>query len=204
VQAAEPQSPVSAPHTVPGWYLGMPVLLNARPPAHADRNKLPQFPVYITAPVSATAGAAPTRNVKRPDGRMVVLPPHQDTLAELNSAAAPKLGIGYFVEIGPKGNASNVRVQEQPQNSWPSAPLAHEILIGSEWVRLNSHVTIEYGLRTGVLQLEYFDVGGLMWGEYFEPAAAQLGEVSCRVASPAPLPPIDWENDRDYVPGQSH
>lgn len=201
--AQQPSETQTAVHAVPGWYLGMPVLLKALPvPNDVKRETLPSFRVYVHAPVSATAGAAPMKSVTRPDGSVVALPPHQDTLAALNAAGAPRLGIGYFVLRGPKGTDETVRTQAQPTNSWPSSPLVSEIRIGPEWVKVNSHVVVEYGLTAGLLKLEFFDVGGRMWGEFFDPAAASLTGVSCTLAPEPPAPPIDWLNDRDYVPGQ--
>lgn len=193
-----------APHAVPGWYLGMPVLLRAVPsPGGTDRASLPSFPVFVHAPVSETAGTAPMKRVPRPDGSEVILPPHQDTLSEPGSAEAPKLAIGYFVEIGPEGDASNVRVQEQPQNSWPSRPLASHIRIGPEWVPVNNHAVIAYGLRTGQLSLEFFDVGGMMWAEPLGGGAENpLDGIGCRIEPPPDLPPVDWIGDVDHLPGQ--
>lgn len=197
-------SPPQPPHTVPGWYLGMPVLLKATPPpTDVDRASLPSFPVFVHAPVSETAGTAPMKRVPRPDGSEVVLPPHQDTLSELGNAQAPKLAIGYFVEIGPEGDASNVRVQAQPPDSWPGRPLASHIRIGPEWVPVNNHAVIAYGLRTGQLALEFFDVGGMMWGEPFGGGAAgPLAGIDCRVEPAPALPPVDWAGDVDHLPGQ--
>lgn len=193
-----------AGHAVPGWYLGMPVLLHgAPPPEGVDRKTLPQFRVYVHAPVSATAGAAPMKTVTRPDGQQVTLPPHQDTLEAMHSAAAPRLGVGYFVIGGPKATDANTRVQPQPEKSWPRSPLVAEIRIGPEWVKVNSHVVIEHGIQTGLLELQFFDVGGMMWGEYMDPDAREIGELNCTRANPLPAPAIDWINDRDYRPGTS-
>ncbi|MCC7411461.1 MAG: hypothetical protein IT495_07510 [Gammaproteobacteria bacterium] len=192
-------------HAVPGWYVGLPVILRGSlPPVGVDRRTLPRFRVYVHAPVSATAGAAPMKTVRHPvSGEMVALPPHQDTIEALNSATAPKLAIGYFVLRGPKAADDDVRVQAQPERSWPSSPLIAEIRIGSEWVKVNNHVVIEYGLKSGLLALEYFDIGGMMWGQFFESAAESLRDGACTVGSPSATPPIDWEHDIDHVPGQS-
>lgn len=194
-------------HAVPGWYLGVPVLLRAQdPPPDIDRKNLPAMRVYVHAPVSAAAGAAPTRQVPRPDGKVVTLPPHQDTLESLNAPDSPRLGVGYFVLRGPKGNDQNVRVQPQPEQSWPRSPLVSEIRIGPEWVKVNSHAVIEYGLRSGLLDLQFFDVGGMMYGQFMDPptpALDALARLDWRATPPTAAPPIDWANDRDFKPGQS-
>lgn len=205
--AATAQKPPAAPaagHAVPGWYLGMPVLLRALPvPEGVDRKTLPNFRVYVHAPVSATAGAAPMKSVTRPDGSVVALPPHQDTLAALNAPDAPRLGIGYFVLRGSKGTEETVRTQPQPAKSWPSSPLVSEIRIGPEWVKVNNHAVVEYGLAAELLKLEFFDVGGQMWGELYDPAAAATATVNCALVPQPTAPPVDWINDRNYVPGQT-
>jgi hypothetical protein len=191
------------PHAVPGWYLGMPVLLTAREsPADVERQTLPSMPVYITAPVSASAGTSPERLVALPRGE-VVLPPHQDTLVTMASANEPLLAIGYFVEIGPAGDEHTVRTQPQPENAWPSAPLASAIRIGTEWVPLNNHIVIEYGVKTGLLQLEFFDVGGLMWGQHFDGTDAGVEVAACAFEHPPELPDVDWAGDIQHLPGQN-
>lgn len=201
--AAAQEPAAGAPHSVPGWYLGMPVLLTARSPSNnLDRRQLPSMRVYVTAPVSDTAGTAPMKTVPLPDGE-VVLPPHQNTLTSMASEMDPLLAIGYFVEIGPKGTESNVRIQRQPENAWPSRPLASEIRIGTDWVRLNNHVVIEYGLKKGLLQLEFFDVGGLMWGRHFDGGTGDAPLHECFLSEPPPAPPVDWLRDTDHVPGQN-
>ena len=196
-QTSPPPAPAS--HVVPGWFLGMPVLLHDSPPlAGLDRATLERVPVYVVAPVSASAGAAAMKQVPHPrTGEIVALPPHQDTLSALNSAGKPRLGVGYFVIRGPRGSDDTVRVQPQPEKSWPSASLASHILIGSEWVGLNNHLVVEYGLVTGLLALEFFDVGGMMWGEFLDPESQKLGVVDAKVEHPAKLPEIDWKHDRD-------
>lgn len=197
--------PVTADHAVPGWYLGMPVLLHASPPPQGvDRATLARFPVYVVAPVSASAGSAAMKQVSHPrTGESVALPPHQDTLSALNSMGKPRLGIGYFVIRGPKGSAETVRTQPQPEKSWPSSPLVSHILIGPEWVGLNNHLVVEYGLATGVLALEYFDVGGMMWGELLDPDAGTLGTVEVKIERTPVFPPIDWTHGKDFPPGRA-
>jgi len=205
VEANDPAARDPGPtHAVPGWYLGMPVLLKAMAlPAGVDRRSLPRFAVYVHAPVSATAGSAPLKTVQRADGREVILPPHQDTLSEMGSAVDPKLAIGYFVEIGARGDASTVRIQEQPAGSWPNRPLASHIRIGAEWIPVNNHAVIAHGLRAGLLELELFDIGDLMWGEPFEPGSgAALAGIHCRIEPQVALPAIDWSMDLDHLPGQ--
>lgn len=197
--------PFAPTHAVPGWFLGMPVLLFAAPPpAGIDRRSIESFPIYVHAPVSASAGAAATKVVPHPrTGKPVTLPSHQDTLSALNSEAKPRLGVGYFVIAGPRATADTVRLQDQPEASWPSRPLASHILIGPEWVGVNNHLVVEYGLATGQLALEYFDVGGMMWGEFVDSAARQLGSIEVSIGHATPLPAIDWEHDKDHQPGQA-
>lgn len=195
--------PAQSMHSVPGWYLGMPVLLTTRKPAEGvDRTQLPNMPVYITAPISASAGTSPRRTVSLPRGE-VVLPPHQDTLVTMPPDDDPVLAVGYFVEVGPAGSEDTVQSQEQPENAWPSRPLASAIRIGTEWVKLNNHIVIEYGLKMGLLQLEFFDVGGLMSARHFSGDSGPGVRIAqCAYAQPPQLPEIKWAEDPEHFPGE--
>lgn len=157
-------------HTVPAWYLGMPVVMRGTsryPPASLSEVQVaklrePTMRVYIVAPASPGMGASPAQNVVV-RGRRVVLPEHQAVLRQLSSPDEHRIAVGYFVSRGPRANPRTVRWQEQPDQAWPAAPLVSAIRIGTEWVPLTSHVAIEYGLARGLLALEYFDAGDEQW-----------------------------------------
>lgn len=189
-------------HAVPGWYLGMPVMLAVnRPEGDVDRRSLPSMPVYVTAPVTPTSGSSPERTVVRPDGE-VFLPAHQDIMTTMADPESPILAIGYFVEIGPKGTPETVRTLDQPDDAWPSKPLASHIRMGTEWIGLNNHLVIEYGLRMGLLQAEFFDVGGLMWAFHFDGGDQAPAIERCAFEQDVALPEVDWEGDVDHMPGE--
>lgn len=164
---------------VPGWYLGMPVIMHAKMPAllggdgpEAPSDKYPDLVVYLTGPADKTAGTAPDRMIPTPDGPKA-LPPHQDTVTQLVGKDDMHDALAYFVIPGPKANSSNTKVQPDPGNSVPGAPLVEEIRVGPVWVKLNSHVVIEYGIKAGLLATKPFPVdiggyGGLMWHTMFD------------------------------------
>tara|TARA_R110002110_G_scaffold405241_1_gene624220 strand:- start:52427 stop:53377 length:951 start_codon:yes stop_codon:yes gene_type:complete len=192
----------AAQHAVPGWYLGLPVLLEvSSAPPGSEPELLSRMRAYVTAPVNQRSAAAPYRDIPR-QGGTVVLPPHQITLVEMPSEVAPKLAVGYFVQVAPEAPPGKVKFQPQPENSWPLHPLASAILVGDEWVALNNQVAIEYGIAQGLLQLQYFDVGGLMSARYFNEKAASMGAVTVKIPNPAKLPPVDWESYVDRKPGE--
>ncbi len=133
---------------------------------------------YITAPVSATAATSPQRMIPLPTGPRM-LPAHQSTLSRLNSPDEPWVSIAWFVIPGINAGDDNLRTDPRPENGWASQPLAREIRIGTEWLPLNSHVIIERGLERGILALEYFDGGSLIWAtldwnEYTQPPELAL------------------------------
>lgn len=157
-------------HVVPGWYLGMPVVVRGRtrhPPGSLNEAAALAQPgqkmrVYIVAPVAESIGASPEQRVPL-GGRLVTLPEHQATFTCLGNEDSPIAGIGYFVTRASGAAETEVRSQPLPAKAWPSAPLAAALRIGGEWMPLSSHVTIEYGLARGLLELEYFDAGDDMW-----------------------------------------
>lgn len=176
---------------VPGWYLGMPVVMHARMPAllggdgpDAPSDEYPDLVVYLTGPVEKTAGTAPDRIIPTPDGPKA-LPPHQDTITRLVREDEPYDALAFFVIPGPKADSGNTKVQPDPGNSVPGAPLVEEIRIGPAWVKLNSHVVIEYGIKAGLLAAKPFPIdiggyGGLMWHTMFDPDMATF-DANCTV-----------------------
>ncbi len=191
----------AADHVVPGWYAGVPVQLHSyqaegrapnapavNPAVMRAYESAERFPIYVTAPVTEGSPFSPERPLRTPEGRDVTLPAHQSTLTRMPPSDKPARGIGYFVLPGPAASPDTVRTAEQPAKSWPNGPLAREILIGSEWTPLNSHYAVQYGLRTGLLKLEYFDGRALMWTEFSDPAVrcdATCGQVADLPALPA-------------------
>ncbi len=189
-------------HVVPSWYAGVPVQMHSYQTQARTPNDPPvdpavmrafkaaeRFPVYITAPITEGSPFSHERPVKTYDGRDVTIPSHQGTLTRMPPSDKPARGIGYFVLPGPAASPDTVRAAERPKNSWASGPLAREILIGSEWTPLNSHYAVQYGLRTGLLKLEFFDGSALMWAEFSDPAVrcdATCGQVADLPALPAP------------------
>jgi len=163
---------------VPGWYLGMPIVLNARtPPSYggdgpsAPSPRIPDLTVYLSAPINNDVPHGPERLVKTPRGEMF-LPAHIDTVVCVASKSQPRDARGVFVVQGPKGTDANVRVRAMPiadpKRSFPGAPLVQEIRLGPAWVPLNNHLVIEYGVSLGLLKLVPFEYGGLMWITSFE------------------------------------
>ncbi len=157
------------------WYMGMPVVASVLIPRNlggtgptAPSDKAP-VTVYLTAPMGGGVDATPDRMIPTPQGPRL-LPALQHTLGALAPESQPRDGMGYFVLKGDKGDATNVKVNEfskevaqTPSSSLSGAPLAYEIKIGPTWVQLNSHVVIEYGVRTGLLKLVPFMYSGRMW-----------------------------------------
>ncbi len=176
-QAAEPS--MQQDKAVPGWYMGMPIILNAITPKsyggaapNAPVPGVTKMNVYLTAPVQDDVAFAEDRWIPLPSGKRF-LPAHQDTLAQFPTKARPFNAMGKFVVMGPKGNAENVKVRDKdfPANaseSFSGAPLAYEIKIGPMWVKLNSHVVIDYGVKAGLLKVVPFEYGGLMWATLFD------------------------------------
>ncbi len=157
------------------WYMGMPVVAHVLIPQNfggtgpsAPTDKTP-IPVYMTAPMGSGVDATPDRILPTPQGPRL-LPAMQHTLGAIASESQPRDGMGYFVIKGDKGDANTVKVNEfsklveqAPGGSLSGAPLAYEIKIGPAWVKLNSHVVIEYGVRAGLLKLAPFSYSGRMW-----------------------------------------
>lgn len=180
-----------------GYYLGIPVFMNAQTPpvlgGHGPAkpsNAVPDLIVYVTAPTSKDETFhAPQRWIPTPQGRKY-LPPHEDTLTRFVTESAPADALGYFVIAGPKASPDRVQVSADPRVSDPASylpggPLARAIKVGEQWLPLNNHVVIEYGLRTGLLATRYFDYGGLMWAGWMDEGAEALQAVT------TPAPPVD-------------
>ncbi len=188
---------------VPGWYMGMPIILNAITPKNyggaAPNAPVPgvtKMNVYLTGPVRDDVAFAEDRWIPLPTGKRF-LPAHQDTLAQFPTKARPFNAMGNFVVMGPKGNAENVKLRDKdfPANaseSFPGAPLAYEIKIGPMWVKLNSHIVIEYGVKAGLLKVVPFEYGGLMWATLFDepPFEALPTYVAKSAAEPKKMAPI--------------
>jgi len=188
------QSGKPDPHagrSVPMWYLGVPVLIGGGPKPPPG-TVIPDLPVYITTPVSDTLGHSPEVPEVRPhDGKHVTLPAHQDTLSRLPDPGKPARAVAYFVLPGPKATEDTVESGKQPANSWADGPLVRKIKMGEEWMLLNNHIVIEYGLAKGLLRLQYFDIGGS--GMMYKPLDEDIAKFpcDCTVTSPLPaLPPL--------------
>lgn len=183
-------------HVVPAWYLGMPVVAMAHDTlGMEDRlagnmpGDVPSMNVYVTAPVSPTAATSPQRRIELPGGPRT-LPAHQITLPRLNTRDAPRLSIAWFVIPGPAATVDNLQTDPRPEGGWSSGPLARAIRIGGEWVPLNSHVVIDFGLQRRILALEYFDGGSVIWAtpdwQSYQPLPE--GAVTCTGGIPDVAP----------------
>lgn len=174
------------------WFAGLPVKLQVQIPTayggaapNAPSDAHPDVVVYVTGATRTVAASAPEMSVPTPNGPRV-LPAHDDVLTRMIPSKRPADSIGYFVVPGPKADASTVRTQPDPQNSWPGAPLVREIFVGTDWVRLTNHAIIEYGLAMGWLALEYFDYGGLVSSSYLDEATRL--DVDVAIAPAVTLP----------------
>lgn len=182
-----------------GYYLGLPIQLFAEAPPFlggtgpaAPSRGTPDLVVYLTAPTSEGNYTAPSAMIPTPQGRRW-LPPHEDTLARFVTEEERADALGYFIIAGPRATPERVRVTTDPNQPDTSlyasgAPLAREIKVGEQWLPLNSHVVIEYGLRNGLLAAKYFDYGGLMWARAMDPTAEPLPDTD-GAAPPVRLPP---------------
>lgn len=200
--AASVQLP-PADHVVPSFWMGVPVLVHAyetRPrvagmPFKPDPEVMrlsaaaPVYPVYITAPRSAESPHSAERAVTLADGRKVVIPAHQATLSRFMPKGQPAETIAWFVLPGPNADADTVRTAPRAEGSLNEAPLAEAIRIGAEWARLDSHLAVQYGLKTGLLRLQFFDRGSLMWAEFDRPEVSCAGDCS-QISSLPPLPEV--------------
>lgn len=140
---------------------------------------------FVTGPTSTATPLQPVITVPTPDGPKV-LPRHEDVVTRMVPGSSPAEAIAYFVVVGPDGNDSNTRWQADPANSWPGAPLAQEIFVGTDWVKLNNHAVIEYGLAMGWLALRPFMYGGLITTRYVDPEVAVSIEVKIQPSAALP------------------
>ncbi len=168
-------SPGKTDRAVPGWYLGLPVQLNAIvPPAYggegpeAPSESVPDMRVMLAAPVRTDLPHAPDRMIPY-RGSERLLPAHMNTIEFFPTAQCPHDALGYFVVAGPEATADTVRVRDiaDPAESVPGSALAYAIRISFVWVELTSHVVIDAGVAMGLLALVPFEYGGLMWGEWY-------------------------------------
>lgn len=183
-----------------GYYLGLPIEVSAMAPPKlggsgppAPSARVPDLIVYIAAPTSSDeAYHAPAVMIATPAGRRY-LPPHEDTLTRFVGEADKADALGYFVVAGPKATRERVRVAIDPRvkdtrTYLSGGPLARAIKIGEQWLPLNNHLVIEYGLRAGLLSLRWFDYGGLMWAKWMDEGVDAIGQVRAP-AYPVRLPP---------------
>lgn len=172
--AARAQAPQVPPpdHVVPAWYLGMPVMMRAfelgspimrEEQVPGDSDPWKQRIGYIVGVADASIGASPRQRIALPDGRTIVIPPHQGVLPCLATPASPVFGIAYSVLPGPAASAHDVRADPMPEGSVIGGPLANAIRIGPTWVPLTSHEVIEYGLHKGLLRLRFFGANPVHW-----------------------------------------
>jgi len=162
-----------------GWYMGMPVHMNVLLPSNfggrappAPTPGKPVIRVYITGPVRDDKAFTPeTNTIPTPDGPRT-LPPHDDTLTRLPPPDERPDGEGLFVAPGPNASPATVKARDAPKDSIVGAPLAYAIQVGGQWLPLNNHVVIEYGLRRGLLKTVSFGYGGSMWSSFVDPLAA--------------------------------
>lgn len=153
-----------------GWYLGVPVRPNAVVPAlyggtgpSEPADDVPDLMVYLVGPVDEVSPFGPPReNIPTADGPKN-LPPHQQVLNGFVSENDKHDAMGVFIIPGPQATEENVHARQEVENSVARGPLAYEILVNGEWVKLDSFTTIEYGLATGQLEAVPFEFGGLMW-----------------------------------------
>lgn len=174
-----------------GWYLGMPAVHHVELPAFyggsAPAEPSPDRPdvrCYLTGPVDDHSPRSPLRQVPTADG-IRNLTPHQNT-TDVLPGATPHNTFGYFVVRGPDGTDADVRVRPSPPDPLPDQPLAHALLVGGRWLRLDNHLVVELGVRTGQLALLPFEFGGLTWTTF--PDATQLTVTTAATGAAPPLP----------------
>lgn len=152
LSAVAAASPRSGKHAA--WFAGIPIELTIT--AENARGASTRIPtparIYITAPTfSDAAFAATTIQI---DGQRRVFPAHDVVVDQFISDHAAAPAMTFFVVPGAKATADTVRSVVNTSDSIPAGPLAREIFVGTDWVRLNSHVIVEYGVAMGWLALE--------------------------------------------------
>lgn len=179
--AAE-RAPHSGPRglAVPAHYMGMLVIVQGGMPQSDAR----EVPAYITGVLNTSGGFHDHHALQGSDR---VLPAHQITLTTMGDETPTKT-IGYWVMPGSKSNEANVRVQPNPPKSLLDAPLAVAIRVGDEWLKLDNHVIIEYGVHTGVLELQYFSTAGHMRATFMQPTPQPFA-VNAATRPAVKLPP---------------
>lgn len=182
VANAAERAPHSGPRglAVPAHYMGMLVIVQGGPPASDATER----PAYITGVLNTSGGFHDHHEVQGSDR---VLPAHQITLTSMG-VDAPAKTIGYWVMPGPKATDANVKVQPNPDKSLLEEPLAIAIRVGEEWLKLDNHVVVEYGLSTRQLELKYFSTAGNMQASFMQPTP-QPFTVSVATHPEAKLPP---------------
>jgi len=151
---------------VKAWYMSLPVKMNILLPQwqggtgpNEPSPNVPDVTIYLVGHINATPRTQVERLIPTPNGDMI-LPAHDDVTQRYVPEAVPSDAYGFFVVRGPNGTTNNVRTRAQPANSVVGAPLAYEIKIGTTWVKLDSNISIEYGLQAGLLSLISFSAGG--------------------------------------------
>lgn len=180
--AADQRAPHSGPRglAVPAHYLGMLVIVQGgAPPADAA-----EVPAYITGVLNTSAGFHDHHKVQGSDR---VLPAHQITLTTMGGETPTKT-IGYWVVPGRKASDATVRVQPNPDKSLLDAPLALAIRVDDEWLNLDNHVVVEYGVHAGLLALRYFSTAGHMRATFMQPTPQPFA-VNVATHPPVKLPP---------------
>ncbi len=174
-------SPPAKAEGVQGWFLGMLARMNVRIPAKTGGHAPPPaaeravLKVYLTGPVRDDQAFTPESNrVPTPKG-VRVLPPHDDTLTRLVPPGALPKSRAYFVVPGPKATADEVKVRDEPKDGIVGSPLAYAINVEGEWIPLNNHLVIEYGIRRGLLAAQLWDFdGGTLWTTFDDAAAVDF------------------------------
>lgn len=193
---AADQPPHSGPRglAVPAHYMGMLVIVQGGPPP-ADAEEVP---AYITGVLNTSGGFHDHHKVQGSDR---VLPAHQITLTRMSSERPTKT-LGYWVIPGPLATPETVRVQANPERSLLDAPLATALRIGNEWLPLDSHVVIEYGIATGQLALRYFSQGGSMTATWMQPTPQPFA-VEVTTTPAVKLPPRGPEPPPPAMPADA-
>lgn len=160
------------------WFAGIPVelTLNAEK-SRAVSAPLPASPrMYVTAPTFAEATfAAATIEI---DGQRRVVPAHDLVIDQFVSQNAATPALTFFVVPGAKATPDTVRFVEGPSDSLPGRPLVREIFVGTDWVRLTSHVIIEYGVAMGWLALAPYALNSSIATRYLDQPAGFAVNVS--------------------------
>ena len=175
--AEETESPeLRKDKAVWGFYLGYPRSLYAKIPRGPDGEPDPMLPpepealarphttTYLVGIAVPEAPVGPPRFIPSPQtGEQAWLPPHQLVMTELLTAEQPKVADGVFVLPGPSATPETVRHDPEMENNIPGGPLATAIKVGELWMPLTSHLTVEYGVETGLLKLNPFMTGHQQW-----------------------------------------